>query len=362
MHLKLTLVERDNLTEIESKWLSFEKVAIEHHFFLSWSWLQAWLQTSISTVYLVEVVHSDSPIAMAFLGIQKFAYGRCGFLNKSGDMTEDQAWIEYNDFLFHSELSQSEQLGVRSDIAAQLLNSKPLNLQALELDMGVHNYQKSSHYYCYPKLQSTGFLKAIKAKTNCDLILQTCSKNTRRQVTKSLQLLDAEGLLSLVPQKSIDEKRKALREIAPRHKSQWQATAWGSGFDNPRFVAFHQHLVKSPQSQILTLSLNNKPLAYGYYFCFNKHVYFYLSAVEKHSDNRIKVGLVLHTLAMAYFATEGFHYYDFLAGDARYKRSLSDSQYSLYSHRIVKKNWRGYGEFLLRKVKQNITKKLLTEK
>jgi len=43
-------------------------------------------------------------------------------------------------------------------------------------------------------------------------------------------------------------------------------------------------------------------------------------------DNRIKVGLVIHSLVIEQAIKQGIIVYDFLAGEAQYKNSLSNAQ------------------------------------
>ena len=50
---------------------------------------------------------------------------------------------------------------------------------------------------------------------------------------------------------------------------------------------------------------------------------FYQSGIAYEADNRLKPGLVCHAHAVAYNAAAGHRIYDFLGGEARYKKSLS---------------------------------------
>ena len=61
-----------------------------------------------------------------------------------------------------------------------------------------------------------------------------------------------------------------------------------------------------------------------YNFAHRGRVYCYQSGFERYTDNRIKPGLLTHHLAIAKSRADGQRYYDFMAGDMRYKRSLSN--------------------------------------
>ena len=260
-------------------------------------------------------------------------------------------WIEYNDFLLNPDFAEES----REAILEFLLKQNTLPWRELHIDMcfDYSAYQQSVQRIpaltIREKLSTPGYKNDLTAQ----VLLKGFSKNTQKQINRSIKLLEQQGDLQLQIA-AMEDKLLWLESIADLHKQQWRPTEWGSGFDNPVFTQFHQSLIKQQSTVLIKLNLNNKALAYGYYFCFNNQVLFYLSAMEKSDDNRIKVGLVLHYKAMQYFAEIGFQEYDFLAGEARYKSSLSDQQYNMTSFCIVKKGLRSSLENALRWLKNRL--------
>lgn len=53
---------------------------------------------------------------------------------------------------------------------------------------------------------------------------------------------------------------------------------------------------------------------------------FYQGGIASFADNRLKPGLAVHALCMEECVRRGIDEYDFLAGDARYKRELSTGE------------------------------------
>ena len=47
----------------------------------------------------------------------------------------------------------------------------------------------------------------------------------------------------------------------------------------------------------------------------------------------------MHFLAMAHFAAQGYEAYDFMAGDFRYKKSLSNEGYTMATLTLVNPSW-----------------------
>jgi CelD/BcsL family acetyltransferase involved in cellulose biosynthesis len=69
---------------------------------------------------------------------------------------------------------------------------------------------------------------------------------------------------------------------------------------------------------------DGKIVGHLYNFVYRGRVYCYQSGFARFADNRMKPGLVSHHLAIVMSRAGGLRYYDFLAGDSRYKRSLSN--------------------------------------
>jgi hypothetical protein len=66
--------------------------------------------------------------------------------------------------------------------------------------------------------------------------------------------------------------------------------------------------------------------AYLYNFVSGDRVHFYLSGVNYGVSHAIRPGMLAHWMAIEKNLSEGKSLYDFLAGDARYKRSLSTGE------------------------------------
>ena len=66
----------------------------------------------------------------------------------------------------------------------------------------------------------------------------------------------------------------------------------------------------------------DKEIASFYNLTYNQVVYFYLGGMEIEPDNRLKPGLLGHSLCIEDYRHHGFRYYDFMGGDERYKSTL----------------------------------------
>lgn len=337
MDIKLNRFElhHEAIELLKLQWTELEKLSDNVSFFTSWNWIGTWLETMNGKAWLVRVMEMDQIIGLGILveqynGFWPFSHKNF-FLNKTGRAKQDQIWIEYNDFVFANTVTEQQKYQIRQ----LLINQDVVRVQEIHFDLVDHLPHCANVRF---KTAVTGYLKHLVVNGQTQDLQSQFSKNTRQQLNRSIRLLKQQNELVLQAAEQNNEGNGFMSEIGQRHRDQWGQSEWGSGFENWSFVRFHQKLSKKGCIRQLKLSLNREALAYGYYFLFRDKVYFYLSAIEKHPDKRIKVGLVFHFYAMKYFQNEGFKAYDFLGGDARYKQSLSDKSYQLYSWYITRNN------------------------
>lgn len=337
---------------LENRWKQLESASDTVTFFTSWFWIGCWLPNLKKETWLLEIEDKGKLVALGIFieretGIWPFNKKQL-WMNKTGEQKLDQMWVEYNDLIVHRDYTNH----FSSDLWQTIFDLKSLNCQEVHVDITKHRLPHG--FNGRHKMQTEGFLKHLDEGSQD--ILSTLSRNTRQQINRSRRLLEQRGELMLTASYDSQSRRDMLAQISVKHKEQWGNSEWGSGFDNPAFCDFHEKLIEQSQTVLLKLSVGETELAFGYYFYFRDSAYFYLSAIERDKDNKIKVGLVFHVMAMKYFQDLGFKKYDFLGGDARYKASLSDYSYPLYSWCLSRKNWITTVEAFARKMRRLIGK------
>lgn len=161
--------------------------------------------------------------------------------------------------------------------------------------------------------------------------LAALSANTRQQLRRSRRHAEQTlGRLMVERAACTDEALDWLDRTAPLHRARWTGNSGetaASGFDNPAFVAFHRRLIshgfETGAIEYLHVKAGETTLAFLYNFVACNHVQFYLSGVDHGIDPAMRPGLLAHWAAIEHALEGGRFSYDFLAGDARYKRSLS---------------------------------------
>jgi hypothetical protein len=327
-------VNESHLAELEHKWNVLQSKA-DSSAFVAWFWIKQWLaQKNLTTnnCLCVEVSQGPDTIGLALFGIKtkRIFWGlniHQYYLHKSGNTKEDQTWIEHNTFLLDKNYEQQ----ATNKICQQLI--KINQLDDIKIGLSSPRFANSlnfSDFNLRTELSSQGYLVNLAGYTCLDDYLASLSKNTRASIKRSIKLLNEQSPLRLVLAKGIAEKDAVLKNIAELHRIKWRSTVYGSGFDNPCFYKFHQGLIQEQDSakycRLYTLYQDEVALGHVYLLTYGDKWSFYLSALHFNADNRIKVGLVIHNLIIEQAIKEGINVYDFLAGEAQYKKSLSNAQ------------------------------------
>jgi CelD/BcsL family acetyltransferase involved in cellulose biosynthesis len=152
------------------------------------------------------------------------------------------------------------------------------------------------------------------------------SANTRAQIRRSLAIYGRRAAVRLDLATDERSAEGLLDELIDRHQATWHARGQPGAFAVPRKVAFHRALVRRGVARgtvhLLRVSAGDT-IGVFYNFVHRGKVYFYQSGLQYEADAHLKPGLVSHYCAIEHYFRAGFSEYDFLAGDSRYKRSLS---------------------------------------
>jgi CelD/BcsL family acetyltransferase involved in cellulose biosynthesis len=317
-------------SQLRDDWLDLEGRA-SPTVFLSWQWLGHWLYVYQPLAWVLRVTQGDRLVGLGLVvetderrhGVLK---SRCLRLHQTGYKLLDQIWIEYNGFL--AERGQED--AVAEACLRYLCNFMP---EWDEFVIGAIDAEEAERY-----ADITGLHKHLRWEAPCfgvDLdhlrrtgkqYLDTLSRNTRYQIRRSDRLYQQQGDVRLVRPDSVDEALALFDRIAPRHLERWGSGPDQSGFANPDFVRFHRELIRSQWPgggvDLVSLMAGEEEIASFYNLVYNQVVYFYLGGIEAETDNRLKPGLLGHSLCIEDYRHHGFHYYDFMGGDERYKSNL----------------------------------------
>lgn len=320
--------------------------------FINSAWLNSWA-TSTPLPTLVLFFNDEGLIGLVFVGsvLRKSGPFRWhhALVNQSGIPEHDQVWVEYNRIFCAAE---NEQKCITALI--EVLNQEEIDELTVSLAPTVSGWIKATEKNWYTEVENCFGAKV--SLTSISDELSYLSKNTRYQVRKSAKLLQENfGKLLVRKARSAQEKLDYFDLLSNLHIEKWCNSEFGSGFNNQ---IFRKHLLTlildyPDNAELIAVYAGSILIGVSLNLIDEHHVGFYCSGINYNIPNKkIKPGYIFHTQMIKHYKSLGKHEYDFLAGYAQYKQSLSTEVYNLKTLRLTKRNLRGTLIHLLRSLKQ----------
>ena len=164
--------------------------------------------------------------------------------------------------------------------------------------------------------------------------LETLSGSTGTRVRKNRRLYEELlGPLKVQPAGNVDEALQFFGAMRDLHLARWNAKGEQTSLSSPRVIEFHENLIRRLWSaglvNLLRVGTDDMPIGYLYNFVVDGKVFFMQSGFKYEPDGSRSPGMLAHALAIEHYRQRGMREYDFLAGDSRYKRSLSNAHREL---------------------------------
>lgn len=326
-------------------------------FFLSWEWLSTWLETlpQEESVDLVVGYIGQEPVLAYFLGSRKisrkgvFRY-RLSSLNSTGDEYLDELTIEYNGVLAApkfrtntlrelcvSDVGSWDELYLPG-LTGNLCTEANILQEDGELDCVVEIENKSNSYYV-----------ELEKVRNVEMdYASLLSSNRRRQIRRSIREYSETGEIHIRVAESAEEALQMLDALAELHQREWAKRGKEGSFANQYFYDFHKSMVSKffdrDVIQLIHVFSDKETLGYLYNFIHENNVLFYQCGFNYTESNHARPGLVSHYYAVLMNARLGYGTYDFLAGDAQYKKSLATDSRQMMWVTLRKNSFRSWVE------------------
>ncbi len=353
--LEVRLENFVSAARLEPLWRELEARA-SRSFFLSWTWIGAWLETSGAKPVTLAVYCQDRCVGLGLLvrgsRLQLGFRRPTLFLHETGEPAKDVAMIEDNGFLaergFEMAVTRAAlHHAYRADDAQIVVGGVPDWLADEAREAGWHDRIIVTRPCPYRVLDPS----------NSDDLAQL-SRNTRSQISRSLRLYESHGSLAITPSATLSEARDRLAAMADLHQQRWVAAGQPGAFALPIFEEFHQRVLArgfaAGEADVLRITAGAHEIGYLYNFYCDNEVYAYQNGFHFADDQRLKPGLVSHLLAFAHYRRGGATRYRFLAGNSRYKRSLSTGSYDLHWLVLERDDWRRQVEGLARRLRARL--------
>jgi CelD/BcsL family acetyltransferase involved in cellulose biosynthesis len=323
--IRVTVTEVSDFGALEAKWRDLENRS-SLSFFQSWTWTGCLIEERFPDPVLAEARDGERTVALALFNRR----GRSLFLGESGNPALDCPYIEFNGIL--AERGREEALSLACLRAVHgtgfwrrrlvLAGVDTVTARVASQVGSVHTVRSVASPWVDVSLKNPCFLTRRSA-------------NTRQQLRRSHR--DYASVGDIVSRCAEDpaEASRFLDELITLHQASWRARGEAGAFARPFFGRFHRALIERgmPRGEIalVRVSAGAQVIGYLYNFRYRGRSLAYQSGFDYAGASRSgKPGLTCHYEAIRLTAGWGGIRYDFLAGNDRYKRSLSDRQEMLH--------------------------------
>ncbi|MCI5143781.1 MAG: GNAT family N-acetyltransferase [Candidatus Electrothrix sp. ATG1] len=264
-------------------------------------------------------------------------------LNATGHGEYDRIWIEYNRVYCAS--------GVKLDLS-YILKKIPLKWDEVYLpglDPSVFPADSLTSLstpfsYIADEVAVSPYVDLEKVRQVDGDYLSLLSSNTRSQIRRSLRLLEKVGAVELEIPSDLDHGFAIYHEMVELHQKTWEERGKSGVFSSQLIRKFHERLIRNcfgkGEIQLLRIHAGGSTVGCLYSFLWQRRVYFYQCGFNYSFGKKVQPGLVSHVLAVQYNSDQGHDVYDFLAGDARYKKSLATDDNKISWGRIQRSSWK----------------------
>ena len=189
--------------------------------------------------------------------------------------------------------------------------------------------------------------------------LQGLDKKGRYLITRTLRDFEEWADGGAVFHRATDGASLAegKRLLLALHGQRWE-NASGGTFRSPRFLAFHDRvmhaLLEKGALDLIWLTVRDEPIAVMYDIRWDGKVSFYQCGRRMDVPKQIRPGGVLLYHAIREAITSGMREFDFLGGEATYKKQLATTGRPLVRLRIARPGWLERGRRLGERVKDRL--------
>jgi CelD/BcsL family acetyltransferase involved in cellulose biosynthesis len=307
-------------------WRDLERRAL-CSFFQSWAWTGCLAEERFSEPWLLRARRGDNVVALALFNRgPRVRLSRPVLLGESGSPDLDSMFIEQNGLLL--DRSEPEELAGRcwTALAEKFGKARWLISGAPKAACAAMPPDRIT------RIRATRPAPFLDLSSGIDP-LDGFSANTRQQLRRSLRAWEEIGPLTLevAPPEQADAYLGALAAL---HQRYWTGRGKPGAFAAPFFGRFHHALLgRASDGQsidLIRVSARARVAGYLYNFVHDGWVAAYQSGFDFGPDaDRLRPGLICHLMAIQHYRRAGMCRYDFLGGEARYKRSLANGEATL---------------------------------
>lgn len=315
-----------------AKWRDLETRSTPS-FFQTWTWTGCLAAERFPRPVLVEVREGQRTVALALFNRR----GGTLYLGESGDPALDSIYVEFNGVLAEAGRESGLTVACLHAARASCAPGGRMALWKSRLVLGGISAATAAAAAATGHVIHNRSLIApsVDLRKQNRGFLDERSTNTRQQIRRSNREYAAAGPISIDRAGSLAEAEAFLDGLVILHQTSWLARGQAGAFANPFFGRFHRALIarglEREEIDLFRVAAGQQLVGFLYNFRYRGHSLAYQSGFDYAGASRHeKPGLTCHYEAIRFAQEWGAVRYDFLAGDDRYKRSLSNAAETLH--------------------------------
>ncbi len=345
--------DEEDLHLLEAAWRDIQNSGGVAHPMYSWQWVQTWCEEFGEGCSLRAVVAWRRGVAVAIAPVARrsvrlgrlFRYRRLDLMG-TGEDEADEVFSEYVDWPVRPDLAP----GVAEQVAERLLEEADgwgwddLMAPRIQPNAVARRALIEAARSRRLRVQESraGACPYVALPGDVDGYDRNLSSNRRQQLRRGIRGLEIMGEVGFRRSETLDEAVEDLARLGRLHRDHWHGRGKEGAFASERFGRFHRRFIERTfplgWPEIWTLSVDGRAMACLYNIRYGDRIAFYQCGIRALSDQRIRTGMIAHYYAIREAIRSGATEYDFLIGDARYKRSLGNAERDLVTLRLSRRS------------------------
>lgn len=171
-------------------------------------------------------------------------------------------------------------------------------------------------------------------------VVDGLSRNSRQNLRRMMRLYaKRDGELAIRAATDADEAHRWIDELAALHNQTWAARGRQGAFEHASYCGFAHRLIDTTFAQgtveVLRATAGDRTVGLLFNLVAGRKICFVQSGFAYETeDHRLQPGMVTITLAIDHYLARGMEEFDFLAGDAQYKRVFAGHERTLHWTRV----------------------------
>ncbi|MEO6104749.1 MAG: GNAT family N-acetyltransferase [Pseudoxanthomonas sp.] len=320
-------------------WLQHDWCALEADAdgspFTSWPWIATWLATLPAHIepQVVRVYDDDQVLALGLLvysrqqGLRRLLGGGILNLQQTGDEMLDEITIEYGGLLVRRGCETQAYTALLKRFSQDDLMHNELHIPASTHGPFLQAALPPRWEIHYSRQRACCVVDLAEVRKSGNGYLDHLSASARSGLRRTRRAFEQMGEIRLSFAKDAAQALVWLEQLRELHQRRWHDEGQSGAFDSHYFHDFHRSLIRhhhdSGLPRLSRVCCGDVVIGYYYYLLHHNRVYFYSSGVQRGLVSKNdRPGLLLHWVAIENDLASGRLSYDFLAGDAAYKKML----------------------------------------